>query len=92
MTQEELATTLGIVLDKEVPVQQIDNATYAEIMKNAGVPDFVTPILVDIKRSSREGSLDFEIYDFEKVLGRPTTPIKEALTQIVNGITQNKLN
>ena len=55
-----------------------------------GVPDFVIPILVDIQKSIRKGTLDVESNDFEKVLGRPTTPIKEALTQIVNEITQNK--
>ena len=71
-------------------MQQVDDATYADIMKGAGVPEFVIPILVDIQKGIREGSLDFESNDFEKVLGRPATPIKEALTQIVNGITQNK--
>ena len=90
LTQEEFVSVLGNVLGKEVPVQQVDDATYADIMKNAGIPDFVIPILVDIQRSIREGSLDFESNDFEKVLGRPATPIKEALDQIVNGITQNK--
>ena len=64
--------------------------TYAEIMKGAGVPEFVIPIVVEIQKSIREGSLEVESNDLEKVLGRPTTPIREALTQIVNGITQNK--
>lgn len=90
LTQEEFVSLLGSVLGKEVTVQQVDDATYTDIMKNAGIPDFVIPILVDIQKSIRKGTLDFESKDFEKVLGRPTTPIKEALTQIVNGITQNK--
>lgn len=90
LTQEEFVSLLGSVLGKEVTVQQVDDAPYADIMKNAGIPDFVIPILVDIQKSIRKGTLDFESNDFEKVLGRPTTPIKEALTQIVNGITQNK--
>ena len=90
LTQEELASAVGDVLGKEVTVQQVDDSTYADIMRGAGVPDFVIPILVDIQKSIREGSLDLESNDLEKVLGRPTTPIKEALTQIVNGITQNK--
>ena len=68
----------------------MDDSSYADIMRGAGVPEFVIPILVDIQKSIREGSLDLESNDLEKVLGRPTTPIKEALTQIVNGITQNK--
>ena len=74
LTQEELTTALGIALGKEVSVEQVDDATYAEIMKNAGVPEFIIPLLVDIQRSIREGSLDFESNDFEKLLGRPLTP------------------
>ena len=90
MTQEELASALGTVLGKEVPVQQVDDATYTEIMKGAGVPDFVIPILVGIQQDIRKGTLEIESNDFEKLLGRPVTPIKEALTQIVNGISQTK--
>jgi len=87
MTQEELASALGTVLGKEVPVQQVDDAAYAEIMKGAGVPDFVIPILVSIQQAIREGALEIESNDFEKLLGRPATPISEALTQLVNEIS-----
>ncbi|MFD0695416.1 SDR family oxidoreductase [Paenibacillus sp. GCM10027628] len=90
MTQEELVSVIETVLGKEVPVQQVDDAKYAEIMKGAGVPDFVIPILVGIQQGIREGALEIESNDLEKLLGRPVTPIKEALTQIVNGISQAK--
>lgn len=90
LTQEEFVSVLGSVLDKEVSVQHVDDATYASIMKNAEIPDFVIPMLVDIQKSIRESTLDFESNDFEKVLGRPAKPLKEALSQIVNGITQKK--
>jgi len=90
LTQEEFVSILGNIIGKEVPIQQVDDATYTDIMKAAGIQDFVIPILVDIQRSIREGSLDFESNDFQKVLGRPATPIEEVLTQIINGITQNK--
>ncbi|WP_106450138.1 SDR family oxidoreductase [Trichococcus alkaliphilus] len=89
LTQEEIAAALGIVLGKEVTVQQVDDVTYADIMQDAGVPDFVIPILVEIQKSIRVGSLDVESNDFEKLLGRPATPIHEGLSQIVNEITQN---
>jgi NAD(P)H dehydrogenase (quinone) len=90
LTQEEFVSLLGSVLGKEVTVQQVDDATYADIMKNAGIPDFVIPILVDIQKSIREGTLDFESNDFEKVLGRPVSPISEALSQIVSQISQTE--
>ena len=73
-------------MDKEVTVLQLDDAAYAEAMSGAGVPDFVIPILLAIQKSIREGSLDVESDDFEKLLGRPATPINEALAQIVKGL------
>ena len=88
LTQEELVSALGAVLGKEIPVQQVSEEKYAEIMKGLGLPDFVIPIVVGIQESIRNGSLEVEKNDFEKVLGRPVTPINEALTQLVNAITQ----
>ncbi|MGG3448808.1 SDR family oxidoreductase [Domibacillus aminovorans] len=90
MTQEEFASVLGTVLGKEVPVQQVDDVTYADIMKGAGVPEFIIPFLVDIQKGIRDGALEIESNDFEKLLGRPVTPISNALTQIVNEIPQTK--
>lgn len=83
LTQGEFAAALGTVLGKEVPVQQVDDATYGEIMKGAGVPDFVIPMLVAIQADIRKGSLDLASSDFEKLLGRPATPLAEALPKLV---------
>lgn len=88
MTQEEFAAALGVVLGKEVDVQKVDDATYADIMKVAGIPDFVITILVNIQKGIRDSALAIESNDFEKLLGRPATPISKALTQIVSGISQ----
>ncbi|MCY8342962.1 SDR family oxidoreductase [Bacillus haynesii] len=90
LTQEEIASALGEVLGKEVPVQHVDDAAYRDIMKNAGVPDFLIPMVVDIQKGIREGTLEVSSDDFEKVLGRPLTPIKEGLAQIVGGISEAK--
>ncbi|MCA1322119.1 SDR family oxidoreductase [Bacillus tianshenii] len=87
LTQEEFVSALGIVLGKEVPVLQVDDNTYADIMKGAGVPDFLIPFLVEIQTGIREGTLEVESNDFEKLLGRSATPISDGLNQIVNGIS-----
>ncbi|MZQ83552.1 NAD(P)H-binding protein [Paenibacillus sp. 5J-6] len=84
LTQNELASALGEVLGKEVLVQQVDDAAYADILKGVGVPDFVVPILSAIQQGIREGTLEVVSDDFEKLLGRPATPIREALAQIIN--------
>ncbi|MBP1934142.1 SDR family oxidoreductase [Ammoniphilus resinae] len=85
-TQEEFVSALGKVLGKEIPVQQVDDEVYADIIKGAGVPEFLVPFLVDIQKGIREGALDLESHDFEKLLSRPATPIDQALSQIVSGI------
>jgi NAD(P)H dehydrogenase (quinone) len=90
LSQEDLVSALSNVIGKEIPVQQVSDATYAEIMKGAGLPDFVIPIVVGIQESIRNGSLEVESNDFEKVLGRPITPINEALSNIITEISQAK--
>ncbi|WP_404469423.1 SDR family oxidoreductase [Sutcliffiella horikoshii] len=87
LTQEEFVSALGNVLGKEVPVQQVDDNTYADIMKGAGVPDFLIPFLVEIQTGIREGTLEVESNDFEKLLGRSATPISDGLNQVVNDIS-----
>ncbi|WP_404349087.1 SDR family oxidoreductase [Sutcliffiella horikoshii] len=87
LTQEEFVSALGNVLGKEVPVQQVDDKTYANIMKGAGVPDFLIPFLVEIQTGIREGTLEVESNDFEKLLGRSATPISDGLNQVVNDIS-----
>ncbi|WEG11883.1 SDR family oxidoreductase [Pullulanibacillus sp. KACC 23026] len=83
MTMEALAQTVGTVLGKEVTVLQVDDAAYAEAMKQAGVPEFIIPMLVDIQKDIREGTLEVESQGFEQLLGRPVTPIKEAVSQLI---------
>ncbi|MCC3646753.1 SDR family oxidoreductase [Cytobacillus oceanisediminis] len=85
-TQEEFASALGAVLGKGVPVHQVDDASYAEAIKGAGVPEFLIPFLVGIQKDIREGTLETESRDFEKLLGRPAAPLAEGLSQIVKSI------
>lgn len=89
LTQAELAAILGTVIGKDVPVQQVDDAAYTAILKESGVPEFLIPLFVSIQAGIREGALDVESSDLEKLLGRPATPIDQALRQIVNEISRN---
>lgn len=85
--QAELAAALGVVLGKEVPVIQVDDAGYADAMKAAGVPEAVLPFLLSIQKGIRDGELDVANSDFEQVLGRPLTPIETGLRQLVDGLS-----
>lgn len=83
LTSADLARALGQVLGQEVPVRQVDDAAYADILKAAGVPDFVIPLLVGLQQGIRENELAVESDDFERLLGRPATPVSEALRSLV---------
>lgn len=82
-TYDELAAALSEVLGRKVPVQHVDDAAYAAAMNRAGLPEPVVAMLSNIQKAIREGSLDVESDAFGKLLGRPATPLKEALQAIV---------
>jgi NAD(P)H dehydrogenase (quinone) len=83
LTQDELAAALGDVTGREVPVQHVDDETYAAVMKRAGVPEPVVPFLVAIQKGIREGELDVKSDDLETLLGRPPLPIRDALKELL---------
>jgi NAD(P)H dehydrogenase (quinone) len=80
---EEFAAALGQVLGKNVTVRHVDDAGYGESLASAGLPGFLVPIFVEYASKIRAGALAVESSDFEKLLGRPATPLTEALKQLV---------
>ncbi|MNC32444.1 Quinone oxidoreductase 2 [compost metagenome] len=82
-TQAELAAVVGGVLGKEVPVQQVDDDAYADIMAKAGVPEGALPIVVGIQQAIREGALDITSSDFAKLLQRPLTPLSAGVSDLL---------
>jgi len=84
LTQEELAAIVSEAIGKDIPVQQVDDETYGKMMSGAGVPEPVVPFLVEVQKAIRAGHLDIESNDFEKLLGRPATPLGDALRTILN--------
>ncbi|WP_405153389.1 SDR family oxidoreductase [Paenibacillus sp. FSL K6-0108] len=82
-TQAELAAIVGEVLGQDINVQNVDDAAYAEIMKGAGLPDFVVSMLVDMQSAIREGALAVESETLETLLGRPAQPLSEGVKAIL---------
>lgn len=83
ITQAELAAIAGEVLGKDIPVQNVDSAAYAEIMKGAGLPDFVVSMLVDMQSAIAQGALDVESNTLEQLLGRPAQPLSEGIKALL---------
>lgn len=85
ITYDELAAITAEVLGKDVPVQHVDEATYSEAMKAAGVPDAALPAVVGIQTAIANGSLAVDSNDLETLLGRKPTPLSEGIAEIVKG-------
>ncbi|SDO49176.1 SDR family oxidoreductase [Alkalicoccus daliensis] len=89
-TQEALVKALEQVLDQHISLEKVEGETYAKVMKDAGLPEGIIPIVAAIQRDIRNGTLAVENSDFEKVIGRPVTPLKDALSKLVRELEENK--
>lgn len=83
LTQEELTAIISDVIGKNVKVLEVDDDAYAKIMAEVGVPEAVLPIVVAIQQGIREGWLNIESNDLEKILNHPVTPLAEVIRELV---------
>ena len=83
-THDELAAELASVLGREIPVQHVDDAAYAAILRQAGLPDPAVDMIVSMQQAIRAGALDVESDDLAKLLGRQPTPLRDALRALVS--------
>jgi len=74
---DSLLKTAAVIIKTGIPYSFLRNNWYLEN---------VIGMLAEMQQSIRAGALDIEHSDFEKLLGRPTTPISKALAEIVSGI------
>ncbi|WP_338553210.1 SDR family oxidoreductase [Paenibacillus sp. KS-LC4] len=81
-TQAELAAITGEALGKEINVVDVDDAAFGQALTQAGLPDFVVAMIVDMQGAIREGSLDVESNDLETLLGRPAAPLSAFVTAL----------
>ncbi len=71
------------MLGRQVPVQHIDVASYEHMLAGYGLPGFLVELLVDAQRAMRQGALDVESGDLERLLGRPATPLMDGVARIL---------
>ncbi|MFC5704056.1 SDR family oxidoreductase [Cohnella faecalis] len=82
-TMDELIEIVSEVLGRDVQVQNVSDAAYSDIMRGAGLPDFLVAIFTDMQKAIRQGALAIESKDLEKLLDRPAQPLDEAIRAIV---------
>ncbi|MFJ6211198.1 SDR family oxidoreductase [Lysinibacillus sp. NPDC092081] len=83
LTQQQFVDTLNEVLGKDVPLLAVDEASYEEMLKGAGIPEAYLPMLVMTQKGIREGGLESTHTDLDFLLDRQPTSLKQALTHLL---------
>jgi NAD(P)H dehydrogenase (quinone) len=78
-TMAELAEEVSRHSGRQVTYTDLPEATYAEILAGAGLPEPYPAVLADSDRGLARGELYVEGDDLEKLIGWPPTPLAEAI-------------
>ncbi|MGB0904392.1 MAG: SDR family NAD(P)-dependent oxidoreductase, partial [Mangrovicoccus sp.] len=78
-TLSDLAAEISRQTGKDIPFQNLPEADYAAALTQAGRPDPWPAALAQIDIQVQEGVLYSESKDLSKLIGRPTTPLSEAV-------------
>jgi NAD(P)H dehydrogenase (quinone) len=85
----ELAAEISRQSGKPVTYTDLPVEKYTELLVGVGLPEPVARILADSDRAAAHGALEVDRADLEKLLGRPATPLAEAIRAAVNGAAVN---
>lgn len=83
ITYAALAEALKSASGKEFDIVAMNDADYETVLSNNGVPEPVIGFILMIQNDIRNGELDVTSTDFETILGKPLTPIVEALKEFL---------
>ncbi|MEU7903730.1 NmrA family NAD(P)-binding protein [Actinoplanes sp. NPDC049118] len=79
VTLAELAAEVSRQSGQEVTYTNLSQEKYAEFLVGAGLPEQFAAVLADSDRGASAGLLDTGTGDLAKLLGRPATPLADAV-------------
>jgi NAD(P)H dehydrogenase (quinone) len=78
-TLAELADIVAAASGKPVVYRELPIEALQKVLEGAGLPAAVAAVLADTDRSIRAGELLVETGDLSRLIGRPTTPLADAV-------------
>ncbi len=78
-TLPDIAAEVSARTGREIPYVNMDEAAYAEALKGAGLPEEVAEMLAGLDARVAEGAVEGRETDLQDLIGRPTTPLAEAV-------------
>ncbi|WP_027136750.1 SDR family oxidoreductase [Gaetbulibacter saemankumensis] len=83
-TLEDLAQEISKQINKEIPYNNLPEKDYCDILKGLGLPDVFAEGIASWDVSASKGDLFYEEKTLSKLIGRPTTPLSEAVKAVLN--------
>ncbi|MYQ54870.1 MULTISPECIES: SDR family oxidoreductase [unclassified Streptomyces] len=80
---DEYAAQVAAATGKEITYSRVPAAAHQEILVGAGVPEAFATILVDVDEAIGRGLLAGTSGDLARLIGRPTTPLADAVASAV---------
>lgn len=81
----DLAAAVTAAAGTPVTYQDLPVEQYRKVLVGAGLPEAFAAVLADADRGIAEGELATTSGDLSRLIGRPTTPLAEAVTALVKG-------
>ncbi len=81
----DLAAAITTAAGKPVTYQDLPTEQHQQILVGAGLPEPIAAMLADADRGIAEGELATDTGDLHALIGRPTTPLTEAVAALVAG-------
>ncbi|MCV2867563.1 SDR family oxidoreductase [Defluviimonas sp. WL0002] len=82
-TMAEYATLLSELSGKDVAYVNLDEDAYRSALVGAGLPEGFAALLADSDAKAAEGALATESRDLARLIGRPTTPMRRTLEELI---------
>jgi NAD(P)H dehydrogenase (quinone) len=82
-TMSELAATVAKASNKPVAYNDMPAAQYRGILESVGLPGPIAHMLADADEGIARGELDDQSGDLRRLIGRPTTPLADAVAAAV---------
>jgi NAD(P)H dehydrogenase (quinone) len=83
-TLGDLAAVASDVSGTAVAYQSLPGEQYAEILTSVGLPAFLVELLVDADLKVADGALERTTDDLSTLLGRPTTSLRESVSEALS--------
>ncbi|MFC4033041.1 SDR family oxidoreductase [Streptomyces polygonati] len=81
----EYAAVVGELTGREIAYRNVSPQEYLAVLLGAGLPEDFAAVLVDVDRAIGQGLLAGTSGDLARLIGRPTTPVRETVAAALKG-------